>query len=289
MRVGIQVYNMPVLELVQLAQAADELGFDAIWLGEHLVRPVDYASVHPAAAGVEQRLHSGKTISDATVLEDIWVTLGAIAQATERIALATAVYLLPLRHPLATARAGLTVHDLSGGRLTLGVGAGWLREEFDVLAVPFDRRWSLLEEDAEIVRAAWNGGVISHSGKNWQFDAVVVTPTRADIPLVFGGNTEHALERAARLGDGWFVSGGPEPEEMLRLRRRLLELRSEAGPDGPFRYYLRLLDPDPELLDTFASDGVSDIVIWGRSVWPEGPLEMKKEVLAQAAIDYRVG
>jgi probable F420-dependent oxidoreductase len=288
MKVGIQVYNMSATELVELAQAADELGFDALWLGEHLVNPVGYASLHPAAAGAEQKLHGGKTISDATILEDTWVTLGAMAQATERIGLATAVYLLPLRHPLATARAALTVHDLSGGRLSLGVGAGWIREEFDALAVPFERRWSLLEEDVEILRAAWNGGVISHSGKNWNFGAVEVTSAKADIPLVFGGNTERALERAARFGDGWFVSGGPTPEEMLGLHRRLLEVRSKVGRQSPFRCYLRLLEPDPRMLDKFADDGVDDIVVWCRSVWPEGPLEAKKEALRKAAIDYRL-
>jgi probable F420-dependent oxidoreductase len=289
MKVGIQVYNMPVAELVELAQAADELGFDALWLGEHLVHPVDYASVHPAAEGAEERLHRGKTISDETILEDTWVTLGAVAKATERIGLATAVYLLPLRHPLATARAAMTVHDLSGARLTLGVGAGWLREEFDALAVPFDRRWSLLEEDVHILRSAWEGGTISHSGKNWNFDSVKVTSTKVNIPLVFGGNTDRALQRAARLGDGWFVSGGPVPEEMLRLRRQLLALRAADGREGPFRCHLRLLEPDPAQLDRFAADGVEDIVIWGRSVWPKGPLSKKKEVLAQAAIDYRIG
>jgi len=118
---------------------------------------------------------------------------------------------------------------------------------------------------------------------------VELTPKNADIPLVFGGNTERALLRAATLGDGWFVSGGPTPQEMLRLRHRLLELRSQSGRDGTFRCYLRLLEPDPVMLDTFAIEGVEDIVVWGRSVWPEGPLDKKREVLAQAAVDYRVG
>lgn len=288
MRVGIAVYNLASHDVIDLAVAAEAAGFDGIWLGDHVLHPIGYQSVHPSEAGAESRLHGGKTVTSETHLQDPWALLGALAVRTTRLRLCTGVYILPLRHPLVTARGATTVQQLSGGRLVLGIGAGWLSEEFDALGVPFQARMSMLDEGAEIIAAATAGGPVRHAGAHWQFADVELCRTGVPVPLVFGGNTERALRRAARYGDGWFVSGGPPIEEMLRCRDRLAELREASGRTNAFRTYLRVLDPTPDRLAELAEAGVEDVVVWCREVWPEGSEQQQLEALAVAADRYGI-
>ena len=157
------------------------------------------------------------------------VALGAVAGATTRIGLATGMYILPLRHPLAVARATCTLQEVSGGRFRLGIGAGWLREEFVALDVPFESRGARLEEAVEVVRRAWRGGPFAYRGDHFAFDEVQITPRPTPVPLVLGGNSPRALRRAATLGDGWFSSGTPSLPEAIRMRDELSRLRDQTG------------------------------------------------------------
>ena len=139
-------------------------------------------------------------IDPRTELLDPWVFLGAVAAATKRLRLATGMYIAPLRHPLITARAAATLHEVSDGRFMLGVGAGWLREEFAALDVPFDERGSRLDETIEILRMGWRGGPFEFHGTHFDLGPVQVSPRPMAIPLVLGGNTGPALRRAAVCG-----------------------------------------------------------------------------------------
>ena len=221
MSVGISVYDMTASDVRELAVAADAAGFDAVWLGEHVVLPVDYSSEHPTAGTGGHEHITGPIVDPDTELLDPWVALGAVAGATTQLRLATGIYILPLRHPLITARSAATLQNVSGGRLLLGIGAGWLVEEFAALDVPFDERYGRLVETIEIIRAAWAGGPFDYHGKYFSFDPIQLTSRPVDVPLIMGGNTPPALKRAALLGDGWFSSGTPNFDDARRLRDTL--------------------------------------------------------------------
>ncbi len=120
MTISISAYDMNAPDFLDLAAAADAAGFDAVWLGEHVVLPVDYASEHPTHGGADGQHHSGPIVQSDTELLDPWVALGAAAGSTRRLRLATGMYILPLRHPLMTARAACTLHTASGGSSSSG-------------------------------------------------------------------------------------------------------------------------------------------------------------------------
>jgi probable F420-dependent oxidoreductase len=283
MTIGLSAYNISASELIRLAVAADEAGFESLWLGEHVVLPLNYGSDHPSAGGAGHQHHRGPIIDPSTTLVDPLVALGACAGATTRIRLATGIFILPLRHPMLTARMTLTLQDVARGRFLLGVGSGWLREEFEVLYVPFDDRASRMDETIEILRQAWSAEPFSHAGTSFAFGAVQVTPKPVAIPLILGGNTERALRRAARLGDGWFTSGTPTLEDAIRLRNRVLALGAASGQPA-FPVYVRASRPDPALLGQYEAEGFEHVVVWADQVWPaDGDLEHKRRALATAA------
>ncbi|MDT3446546.1 MULTISPECIES: TIGR03619 family F420-dependent LLM class oxidoreductase [unclassified Pseudofrankia] len=282
MSIGLTVYGLHPRDLLDLAVAADELGFDAIWLGEHIVLPWGYSSEHPTNDEAAPQHIAGPIIDPATELADPLPALAAAAAVTTSLKLATGIYLLPLRHPLVTARAVHTVHEISGGRLMLGVGSGWLREEFDALGVPFQGRGAAMEEALGVLRAAYAGGPFENPGPRFPFGQVQVSPGPVDVPLVLGGNSEKALRRAVRLGDAWFSSGTPSFEDAARLRDRIAQLCAEQGRD-PLRCYFRAEKWDAETIGRYHAEGIDNLVIWADQVWPSGDLAEKRRTLAQAA------
>jgi probable F420-dependent oxidoreductase len=283
-QIGISAYDIAAGDLVELAAAADEAGFDSLWLGEHVVLPVGYASEHPTAGSGAHHHHSGPIVDPSTRLLDPLVALAGCAVATRSITLATGIYLVPLRAPLAVARMVHTLQALSGGRFLLGAGAGWLEEEFDALGAPFAGRGARLEEALAVIRSALAGGPVEHSGEHFRISGVQLCEEQLAVPVVLGGNTERALRRAARLGDGWFTSGTPAREDTCRLRDRLVALRVELGRTGDFPVYARIAAPDPELLDGYAAEGLDRLVVWADQVWPAGEdLAGKRAALAATA------
>ena len=286
MDVGLSVYDISGAELVALGAAAEAAGFSTLWLGEHVVLPVDYDAEHPTTGSSTNRSHRTRIIDPATKLLDPLVALSAVAAVTERIRLATGIYLVGLRHPLAVARMTLTLQDVAGGRFMLGVGSGWLEEEFAALGVPYDERRVRYEEALAVLRAAWAGGEISFAGTTVAFEHVMVTAEPVGIPLILGGNTEPALRRAATTADGWFSSGNPTFEEAVRLRARLGELCDSSGRHGPLPVYVRMAGRDRTELDRYAEHGFEHITVWANQLWPEhGPLTEKQELFAAAAAE----
>ena len=284
LRIGLSAYDISASELVRLAVAADEAGFDSLWLGEHVVLPLDYESDHPTTGDTAHQHHTGPIVDPSTTLIDPLVALAACAAATSRLRLATGIFILPLRHPLLTARMTITVQDAADGRFLLGVGSGWLREEFDALDVPFDDRAGRMDETIAILRDAWSARQFSHDGPLFSFDRVQVTAQPVDVPLILGGNTERALRRAAALGDGWFSSGTPSFEEAVRLRDRVLEHRAAGGQNTPFPIFVRVARADPAELRRYEAAGFEHVLVWADQLWPrEGDLEHKRRSLKSAA------
>ena len=285
MRVGICAYDMPARRLLEIAVAADGLGFDALWLGEHVVLPFGYESEHPTHAGAKPENEQFPTIIDPlTELLDPWVFLGAVAASTKRLRLATGMYIAPLRHPLITARAAATLHEVSDGRFMLGVGTGWLREEFAALDVPFDERGSRLDEIIQILRLGWRGGPFEFHGTHFDLGPVQVSPRPMEIPLVLGGNTGPALRRAAVGGDAWFSSGMPSCDDSIALHQRLLAIRAARGLSDDLRCYVRVDLPDADRFAQYEAAGIHDAVLWAHQLCPPGA--NVEESMARAAARF---
>jgi probable F420-dependent oxidoreductase len=283
-RVGLSTYNITTAELLDIAQAADRAGFDSLWLGEHVVLPWGYGSVHPTHQGEEGQQAAEpypQIIEPSTELIDPCVALAGAATVTTRIKLATGIYLLPLRHPLMTARAAATLDGLSGGRFMLGVGSGWLREEFDALSVPYAERGQLYEESLEVLRAAFQGGPFHYSGKQYQIGEVQVSPHQVQVPLVLGGNSDRALRRAVQLADAWFSSGTPSFEEAVRLRDRLEYFRVQCGRSEPLPAYFRVPGADLDVVERYLAEGMDKLIYWVQNLSPPGT--DRHETLRQAA------
>ena len=284
MNVGLSAYNMSAADLVDLAAASDECGFSDLWLGEHIVLPCDYASEHPTTGESAHQHHRGPIIDPHTKLVDPLVAMAAMAAVTTRLRLATGIYLLGARHPLVSARMTATLHDVSHGRFLLGVGSGWLREEFAALGIPFEERVGRYEEAIDVLRAAWAGGPFRHDGHHFRFDSVQVAAEPLAIPLILGGNTEPALARAVARADGWFASGTPSFDDACHLRDRVRELRRAAGLTGAFPLWFRMPGSDPGELDRYRAEGFENVLVWADQLWPAiGNLAEKRAALAAGA------
>ena len=208
---------------MRLAEAA---GFDSVFAVEHVVFPDDYTSVYPYAPG--GRLPGGPS----TKLPDPLIWLMWVAAATTRLRFMTAVMILPQRNPLVLAKEVATLDYLSGGRIELGIGVGWLKEEFEALGIPFERRGKRADEYVAAMRALWASNGASFAGEFVKFDKVSCNPKpiAKSVPIVVGGHSEAAARRAGRLGDGFFPSIGAQVDIMplLDVVRRSAE---QAGRD----------------------------------------------------------
>jgi probable F420-dependent oxidoreductase len=282
MRFGLSLYDITATELVEAALAAEAAGFESLWLGEHLLLPVDYGAVHPTRQPEQEQ--AARIVAPDTELVDPLVALAGAAARTEHIQLATGIYLLPLRHPLAVARATLTLQELSGGRLLLGVGAGWLRDEFEALAVPFDDRALRLEESIEILRRAWAGGVLEHHGRVYDFGPVQLTAHAVRVPLILGGNAAPALRRAALWADGWFASGNPSLAEAVELLGQLESAQATAGRAVPLTTYVRASPADGADVGRYEEAGVTQVIFWAHELCPPGPGRWDGLAAAAAAL-----
>lgn len=272
-------------EAVAIAKRAEDVGFDGLWLGEHALTPVGYGSEHPYFSPRQPIA----VVSQDTPLADVWGTFGAIAAATTRLYLATGVFILPLRHPLATALASDTLQTISGGRFIFGVGSGWLAEEFAALNQDFKNRGSRMDEIVEILRAAWQGGPVSFKGSHYQFEPVLIRTDPIHIPLIFGGSSERALRRAAANGDGWHNPSSASLDECLAVQAKLLRLLEEAGrSEEEFQFHIRIMEPTLEAVNTYRAAGFNDLSVSTQRLWTtptQVPLAQKLADVEQLSTD----
>lgn len=196
-------------EAIARCVAAEQAGFDSVWVSEH-------------------------HFLDDGYMPSLLVLCAAIAQATEHVEIGTAVLLAPLIDPLRLAEDAATVDLISGGRLTLGLGAGWRQEEFDVFGVPLERRAARMRETVTVLRGAWGEGPFSHDGKEYSYANVNVTPKPArPIPIWLGGFSPPAMKRAGRIADGFVGSstGTSGIDGFTRAKGIVLEGLAAAGRD----------------------------------------------------------
>ncbi len=266
-------------QLVEIARGAEAAGFEGVLLSEHLFVPDAYAAHYPYS-------ESGKPDFDAqSPFPDPWVTMTAMAAATSRLRFATMVYILPLRHPLEVAKLVGTASIFSDGRAVLGAGAGWMREEFEVLGVDFATRGKRFDECIEILRQIWRGGMAEYHGEIFSFDRLQMSPAPPQpIPIYIGGASKPALRRAARLGDGW-LGAGNTPEQAEEILVELRRLREEVGRiEEPFDAVVPLVTPlELDTLRRLSDLGATGSVSYpfAYTAGPDATLEQKLDVMQE--------
>jgi probable F420-dependent oxidoreductase len=217
-------------DLEALVRRGEALGFASVMIADHIVFPSVVTSKYPYTV-------SGVFPGQGDALEQL-ALMAFIAGKTERLRLVTSVMILPYRNPVATAKTLATIDVLSRGRVTVGVGVGWLREEFEALgAADFDRRGAVSDEYLRIFKALWTESPVSFAGQFYRFDDVCCLPApvqRPHPPIWIGGHSKAALRRVARLGDGWHpVGANPAvPLTPADLRRDLDELYRLTEAEG---------------------------------------------------------
>lgn len=222
MKVGARLYGLFPEPLGRVAQHAEKLGYESTWRGDHLVMPVRLSD-HPGTLTA--------TLGPDMPLLDNFVVFGYLAALTTTIRFGVAVYILPLRDPFVTARAVLTLDRLSGGRTTLGVGIGWLAEEFEAVGAETRGRGARTDEAINVLRALWTERRPSFEGRYYRVRDIGFEPKplqHPHPPILVGGESDAALRRAARLGDGWY-GHYQDPATLAEKLGRLRSLR-QAGP-----------------------------------------------------------
>ncbi len=206
-----------------IAEAAETSGFESLWTVEHVVVPNEYASTYPYSR--DGKMPGGTHVDIPDPL--IWLTW--VAARTTTLKLGTGILILPQRNPVVLAKEVATLDLLSGGRVLLGVGIGWLEEEFTFLGVPFADRVRRTEEYIEALRALWSQDLPTFAGETVAFTEAISRPHPVDgsVPVIIGGHSLAAARRAGRLGDGFFPAKGDLPALIDELRKAA----EEAGRD----------------------------------------------------------
>jgi len=256
LRLSVRIFGFGLEHYGPIAAEADRLGFDGLFVPDHLVAPLEFDASYP------YRESGRPSFVPETPFADPFVMLGHLAAATQRIRLGVGVFVLPLRNVFAVAKAAATVQRLSGGRLLLGVGAGWCREEFDAVGARFDLRGARGEEMLEVMAKLWSGEPAEHAGRWYTFPPLQMSPAAPPPPVLFGGTTQPALTRAARLGDGWYCPPA-SLEQALAYRGAIDRLRIELGTEHrPFRFIARVPAPASRgSLLTYAEAGLDDLLV----------------------------
>jgi probable F420-dependent oxidoreductase len=242
-------------DLPEIAQSAEELGITGLAFGDHQVLPSRRTSSYPYSKDGSVQLPSSAPFPDP------WVVASAMAMVTTKLRFTTDVYVLPLRDPFTVAKSVATAARLSGGRVELGVGVGWLEEEFVATGMDFHSRGRRTDEMLAVMHALWAGGPITFHGEFFHFDEIELSPVPlSPIPVLIGGHSDNALRRAASH-DGWIALGLPS-EERARLIVRLQELLEHKGrePSG-FPVMAASRDQiDTRTFDALEESGVTSIV-----------------------------
>ena len=246
MRFAMSMSGLGARHYPEVAETAEANGFDSIWMPEHLIFPVEMTPNYSYTPDGYPPMHSD------TPAFDPWVVLGGVATRTKNIKLATGVFILPLRHPIAVARSIITLDRLSGGRVIAGIGVGWLPDEFEIVGEDFHNRGARTDEMIVIMRKLWSEETVEFHGRFYDIPAVKFLPKPVNkqqgIPIVVGGTSPGALRRAGRLGDGWIhhvqihssvYSGQPNPgineDDFAELQDHIKVIeghRREAGRAG---------------------------------------------------------
>ncbi len=239
---------------VELVQAGEDAGFESAWTVEHTVVPEGYVSAYPYSD--DGKMAGGH---DDVPLPDPLIWMAYVAAATSRIKLATGILILPQHNPVITAKQIATLDFMSGGRVLLGIGVGWLREEFEALGVPFDDRGARTDDYVAAMRALWSQEKPSYNGEFASFNNVYCRPQpiNGSVPIIVGGHSKPAARRAGRLGNGYFPARGA-PADLIELARKSA---GECGRDPDAIEITASLPDDMDEIPALAAAGVDRILV----------------------------
>jgi probable F420-dependent oxidoreductase len=232
-------------QLPPVAKMLDEAGYHGALVSDHLVYPKELKSPYPYSP-----FPDGRPIWDAeTAWPDTWVLIGAMAAVTQNLHFSNGVYIAGARPILSVAKQVATASVLSGGRVGLGVGAGWMREEFELMGQSYDNRGPRLSEMIQALRELWKGGWVEFHGKYYEIPALMMEPhPETPPPIICGGHTDAALKRAARYGDGWIGNAYPWDEAAHHIGRLKGYLKEYGRENDPFEIVAGLYEqPTVEL------------------------------------------
>lgn len=247
--------------LTHLATTAERVGVESIWTVEHVVIPVGYKSTYPYDK-------SGKIPApDQMPIPDPLIALAFAAAVTKTLKLATGILILPQRHPLYTAKEVATLDQYSNGRVILGIGIGWLREEFDAMGVPFAARGARFDDYVAAMRKVWSGDVVEHNSQHlrWHGFKSFPLPVQSPFPVIIGGIKGKVFDRIAQHGNGWYAPLGDPAQltdELAKLRAaserigrdfKSIEITASFGPGGGLDMVRRMRDAGAHRLTTFAA------------------------------------
>lgn len=272
---------LPTEELVPIARAADELGYAGFAIADHVVDLESLETPYPYEPDGSRRW------DHATEWPDPWVLVGALSAVTTRLSFFTSIYVAALRSPYQVAKSVGTAAVLSGGRVRLGVGVGWCREEFDLLGQDFGTRGRRTDEALELIERLWTDDWVTSDGPLCPTPRLTMRPRPAQrVPVLVGGMSEVGLRRAARH-DGW-IGDVCSTDDALRHAQRLRELRAELGREGDATVVVAL--DDALTVEDFAraeAGGVTDVMTmpWMYYFGFKATLEQKIEGMRRFAAD----
>ncbi len=259
MKIGIIMFvTHKTIDIIRLAQQAEALGFESLWLPEHPVYPVHTETRFPGSP-------DGQAPEYYRQLLDPFVALGAAAAATQRLRLATGICLVPERNPLLLAKEVATLDLVSRGRFLFGIGAGWLREEAELLGADFAHRWTQTREAILAMKELWTQDEASYQGTYFRFPPVWCYPKpvqKPHPPIILGGEAKNVLKRVVEWGDGWLPRAREVSVDDLAAARKTLDrLATEAGRD-PKSLTISVFraEPDPASNARYAAAGVDRVL-----------------------------
>ncbi len=229
MKVGLAFGSSVAIDgpsAIELCRRAEAVGFESVWGGEHVIMPSEFDSKYPYTA-------DGKIPAEPdTPIPDPLIWLAYVAAAAPTLQLGTCILIVPQRNPLVLAKELATLDQLSGGRVELGLGVGWLKEEFDALGIEWARRGARNDEYVAAMRELWRGPHAEYHGEFVDFPKVTSSPrpVKGDIPILVGGDSDAAIRRAVKIADGFFPGEG-DAEQLGALLARLRQAAEIAGRD----------------------------------------------------------
>jgi probable F420-dependent oxidoreductase len=272
---------MQTSDALAVARMFDEAGYDGIVCSDHMIYPRALASPYPDSP-------TGKPMwSPDTAWPDSWVLIGAMAGVTRRLRFSNAVYVAPARPLLEVVKQVATASVVSQGRVSLAVGVGWMREEFELMGQDFDTRGKRLNEMIPALRALWRGGWVSWSGRYYQVPELMIEPhPEVPVPILCGGESDAALRRAARLCEGW-VGYAYAWDDAVGYVQKLTALRREYGRENElFEIMLALVEPpSPDLYKRAEDIGITAVMCapWAGMNLPSGDAERFREPIERFA------
>lgn len=262
MKYGVSLFPLRPQQIIDVALISEELGFDSLWLGEHVVTPVKSDSRFPYA-GEDDDSHDAFHAN--LPFYDPYAVLAYLAAITRSVKLAVSVSIVPLHDPFHLARSVTTLDLFSKGRFILGAGGGWLKEEFEIMGRDFATRGKRFDETLDVMVSLFNNDVTEYDGAELKVPAIGMSPkpdTRPHPPFVFGGHAIPALRRAAQRGNGWLASE-LTPDEIAPLIETIMQMREQAGrTDIPFEISCAVMgDPSDALIAQYEAVGVERLVV----------------------------